>query len=325
MITMRKMAARRVDNKVDIKNKNDEATIYLYDSIGGWFGIDPQEFIKEFNDIKAKTINLRVDSDGGDIFAARAIKTVIMQHNAKVIAHVDGLAASAASFLVMGADEIEIVDGGFLMIHNALSFLHIFGYFNIQEIEKLIETMDKEMSLHEKINKSIAKDYSKKTGDSVDSFLELMNAETWFTAEEALEKGLVDRIYDGEPVEGKYDLSIYNNVPEGIKTRTKTKIDNKKDINERDMEKNLRDVGYSRNQAKDIVAKVFRDERDARNEPDSTNVRDAQDDVSADQRDAEGKPIDESDNQVDDLAEAKNLVDDVVELLSKTKCLTKKE
>lgn len=325
MITMRKMAIRKIDNKINIKNKDEEATIYLYSDIGGWFGIDHQEFIKEFNGIKAKTIHLRVDSAGGDIFAARAIKTAIMQHSAKVIAHIDGLAASAASFLVMGADEIEIVDGGFMMIHNALSFLDVFGYFNLESINKLVEELNKEASLHEKINESIANDYSKKTGKSSEEFLKMMNAETWFTAEEALENGLVDRIYDGEAVDGKYDLSIYNNVPEKMKLRINAKKDDKKDLNERDFEKNLRDVGYSRNQAKDIVAKVFRDERDARSEPDNTNVRDAQTDISADQRDAEEKPINQENDQIDDLAEAKKLVDPVVEILTKVKQVTKKE
>lgn len=290
MITARNMAARRVDSKIDIKNQENESTIYLYGDIGGWFGVDYQEFIKEFNDIKAKTIHLRVDSAGGDIFAARAIKTAIMQHKAKVIAHVDGLAASAASFLIMGADEVEIVDGGFLMIHNALSFLDVLGYFNKQAMEKLVEDMNKEISLHEKINESIANDYAKKTGKTAEEFLTMMDAETWFTAEEALENKLVDRIYDGEAVEGKYDLSMYNNVPEKMKIRSKVNIEDKKDINERDFEKNLRDAGYSRKQAKEIVAKVFRDERDARNEPDNPNVRDAQTEISADQRDADKKP-----------------------------------
>ena len=73
-----------------------------------------------------------------------------MQHSSKVIAHIDGIAASAASFLVMGADEIEMVDGGFMMIHNALSFIDVFGYFNKLSLEKLIEDMTKEVGLHEK-------------------------------------------------------------------------------------------------------------------------------------------------------------------------------
>lgn len=288
MITMRKMAARRVDKKIDIKNKDDEATIYLYGDIGGWFGIDSQEFIKEFNDISAKTIHLRVDSGGGDIFSARAIKTAIMQKDAKVIAHIDGLAASAASFLVMGADEIEIVDGGFMMIHNALSFIDVFGYFNLKDIEELIDSLTKEKDLQEKINKTIANDYAKRTGKDVEEFITMMDATTWFTADEALENGLVDRVYDGEVVDGKYDLSMYNNVPDKIASRTNE--NNKKELNKRELEKDLRDAKYSRNQAKDIVAKVFRDERDAQSEPENHDVRDVQNDDSADQRDADDKP-----------------------------------
>ena len=75
--------------------------------------------------MSASTIHVRIDSDGGDIFAARSMKTAIMQHKAHMIAHIDGLAASSASFVAMGADEIEIVEGGFLMMHNALSLLDI--------------------------------------------------------------------------------------------------------------------------------------------------------------------------------------------------------
>lgn len=326
MITMRKMAARRVDKKIDITNKDDEATIYLYGDIGGWFGIDSQEFIKEFNGLTAKTIHLRVDSGGGDIFSARAIKTAIMQKDAKVIAHIDGLAASAASFLVMGANEIEIVDGGFMMIHNALSFLDVFGYFNLKDIEELINSLDKEKELQEKINETIANDYAKRTGKDKDEYLSMMDATTWFTAQEALENGLVDRVYDGEVVENKYDLSIYNNVPEKLKVRVNSNgNETKKELNERDLEKNLRDVGYSRNQAKDIVAKVFRDERDARNEPGNTNVRDAQTDVGADQRDVGETPEEVPNKPVDELEEVKKLVDPVVELLNKAKQLTTKE
>lgn len=290
MITVRKMATRRVDKKVDIKNKDDEATIYLYGDIGGWFGVDHLEFVKELNDIKAKTIHLRVDSGGGDIFAARAIKTAIMQHSSKVIAHIDGIAASAASFLVMGADEIEMVDGGFMMIHNALSFIDVFGYFNKLSLEKLIEDMTKEVGLHEKINESIANDYAKKTGKTKEEFLAYMDAETWFDAQQALDVGLIDRKYDGETVDGKHDLSIYNNVPDKLRPVGSVSAADEKELNERDLEKNLRDVGYSRNQAKNIVAKVFHDERDARSEPGTQDVRDAQSDDGADQRDAGEKP-----------------------------------
>jgi len=252
MLTVRKTSAIRA-NRHEIQNKATEATVYLYGDIGGWFGVDQLEFIKEFNTIDAGTIHLRVDSSGGDVFAARAIKTAIMQHKAKVIAHIDGIAASAASFLVMGADEIEIVNGGFIMIHNAMSFIDILGYFNADDLQKLIDDLGKEKDLHGKINESIAADYMKKSGNSKEKVLEWMAAETWFTAQEALENKFADRIYDGEPVDGSYDLSIFAKTPEAVKQRNKN-------LSKRTLEKALRDAGLTNKEAKKILAEGFKDD-----------------------------------------------------------------
>jgi len=257
MLTVRKIAARAINNRHDMQNKQNEATVYLYGDIGGWFGIDHLEWVKDFNLIDASTIHLRIDSSGGDIFAARAMKTAIMQHKATVIAHVDGIAASAASFFVMGANEIEIVDGGFFMIHNALSFLDIFGYFNADDLAKLADDISKEATLHAKINEAIANDYVKKTGNDQKKILGWMAAETWFTAKEAVENGFADRIYDGEPIEGSYDLSIFANTPQSIKDRNSK-------LSKRTLEKALRDAGLTNKEAKKILAEGFKDDqRDA--------------------------------------------------------------
>ena len=290
MLIVKKTNAVRVDQR-EVENKNGEATVYLYGDIGGWFGIDHLEFVKEFNAIDAGTIHLRVDSNGGDVFEARTIKTAIMQHKAKVIGHVDGIAASAASFLLMGCDEVEIVDGGFIMIHRAMSFVDIFGYFNADDLDDLINDMGKERALHEKINESIANDYVKGTENSKEKVLEWMAAETWFTAKEAVDNSFADRIYDGKPVEGKYDLSIFNNVPEELKLRDQSIQTNeetqKEDLTVRDAEKALRDVGFSRNRSKEIIAKGFQDECDAQSDAVNQNEREVQNDDSNSQRDAE--------------------------------------
>jgi len=249
----------------NLNNKSkDEPTAYIYGDIGGWFGIDHLEFCKDFNKIDSDTIHLRIDSSGGDIFAARAIKTCIMQHKAKVIGHVDGIAASAASFLLMGCDEIEMVEGGFLMIHNAMSYMDILGYFNIDDLGQLLVDIKKEVDLHGKINESIANDYAKRTGIEKEKFLSWMADETWFTAQESLDNKLIDRIYDGEPVEGSYDLSIFAKVPESLKLR------NQKE-SKRSIEKALRDAGLSNKQAKELLAKGYREtqepQRDVGNVP----------------------------------------------------------
>jgi len=288
MIIKRKTSATR-SNKREISNKNGEATVYMYGDIGGWFGIDHLEWIKEFNAIDAKTIHLRIDSDGGDVFAARAMKTAIMQHDSKVIAHIDGIAASAASFIAMGADEIEIVDGGFLMVHNALSGLDILGYFNAKDLDELVDDLQKERARHDKINQSIADDYAKKSGSNMEDIKQWMDDETWFTAKEAMENGLVDRVYDGEPVDGKYDLSLFNNVPkELMKRKTGDEMESVRDEpnDKRKAEKALRKAGFSRNEALEIVAKGFQDESDSQTEPIDQDVSDSQNEADEPQSDS---------------------------------------
>lgn len=257
MIISRKTSTRAMSNRHEPQNNSNgeikEATIYLYGNIGGWWGIDHLDWIQEFNAIDADVIHLRIASEGGDVFAARAMKTAVMQHKAKVIAHIDGLAASAASFLAMGADEIEIVDGGFFMIHNATSLMDILGYFNINDLEDLLKEIDKEKVLHEKINESIANDYAKAIKADKDQIITWMEAETWFTAQESLDYGFADRIYDGTPVEGSYDLSIFANAPEALKRRNQM-------ANKRTIEKALRDAGCSKQKAKSILKEGYKDE-----------------------------------------------------------------
>ena len=90
---------------------DEEASIYIYDAIGSWFGIDAQEFVRSLNSITANTIHLRINSPGGDVFDARAMITAVRQHKSKIVAHIDGLAASAATGLALAADEVEISEG----------------------------------------------------------------------------------------------------------------------------------------------------------------------------------------------------------------------
>ena len=219
--------------------------------------------------IDADTIHLRINSPGGDVFAARAIQTALKQHPAKVIAHIDGLAASAASVVAMAGDEIEMVDGGFLMIHKALSFFDILGYFNDDNLGELVNDMKKERDLLAKVDESIANDYVKRTGKEMDEIKQKMADETWFSATEAIDYGMIDSIYDGEPVENKYDLSIFAKTPERLQT--------KGEITKRDIERALRDVGCTQTMAKAILADGWMDEgtqRDVEPEPVTPPQRD---------------------------------------------------
>lgn len=199
----------RVEAKTD--DANDEATVYLYDTIVStdeeaewWGGVSPQAFVKALHEIKAGTIHLRVNSPGGSVFAGRAMEQALREHSAKVIAHVDGLAASAASFLIMGADEVHMAPGSFLMIHKAWTFT--FG--NEDDLRK-------EADLLAQIDTSLAKTYATRSGQAVDEISSWMAAETWMEADRAVELGFADLVDAGTKASNavSWDTSAFRNAP----------------------------------------------------------------------------------------------------------------
>jgi ATP-dependent Clp protease protease subunit len=161
---------------------SDAATVRIFSEIGGW-GISAEDFANDLAKINAKTIHLRINSPGGDVFAASAIYNSLRNHKARVISYIDGLAASAATIIMLAADEVRIAANGFVMIHEASS-----GVWGTES------DMRKTADLLDKLNHSIADTYAKKTGKTREEMLALMNAETWFNADEAKAAGLVDTI-----------------------------------------------------------------------------------------------------------------------------------
>lgn len=189
--------------------KDDEATIYIYDAIVAdedtayWLGgVSAEMLVPEIRGIKGGTIHLRINSPGGDVFAAQAICQAIRESGAKVVAHIDGYAASAATVIATAADEVEIADGGFYMIHN--SWTWAMGNAN---------DLTSTAALLAKIDGSLAAQYANKSGKSVDDIKAQMDAETWFTAQEAVDAGLVDRIAEGKKAEASWNLSTYAKAP----------------------------------------------------------------------------------------------------------------
>lgn len=193
------------------KPEADEATLYLYDMIVNsddeaefFGGVSPQAFIKALNEITAKTIHLRVNSPGGSVFAARAIEQAIREHGSQIIAHVDGVAASAASFLIMAADSIEMAPGAFIMIHKAWSF----GYGNADELRK-------HAALLEQIDGSLVKTYAKRTAQQEAEISAWMADETWFDADRAVSLGFADRVAEDSESNAaiEWDLQAYSHAP----------------------------------------------------------------------------------------------------------------
>lgn len=222
MMPMNKLMQLMVDNvstqrAFRIENATEtEATVYIYDGIGDWIGVAAKDFVPELRAIKANTIHLRINSPGGDVFDGRAIMNALRQHPAKVIAHIDGLAASAASTVMLGADEIRASAGSFVMVHRAMTL-------TIGNTIELRATAD----MLAKIDGEIMADYEAKTGKDRAEVEGWMAQDTWFTADEALEAGLIDSVVERPAVKNAWNLAAFENVPEALNA-AQTDID--KDI-----------------------------------------------------------------------------------------------
>jgi ATP-dependent Clp protease protease subunit len=188
-----------------------EATLYVYDVIDSYWGVNAQDVAKAISGLDADTtLHLRVNSPGGDVFEARAIAASIRAFGGKTVAHIDALAASAATSIAIACDEVEISDGGFFMIHNAWTL----AYGNKDDFAETI-------SLLTKIDDGIVADYSQKTGKSADEIVAWMNAETWFTAQEAVDNGFADRMAPApekkKNTTGKsWNLAAFNKAPKAL-------------------------------------------------------------------------------------------------------------
>jgi len=170
----------------------EEATVYIYDEIG-YFGTSAQGFVDQLNGITAPKLNIRINSPGGDVFDGVAIHSALMASKAHVTVHIDGIAASAASYIAMAGDNIIMARNATMMIHEASGLV----WGNKRE-------MRQQAALLEKLDGNIADMYQMQAGGTIEDWLALMEAETWYTGQEALAAGLVDEITqpdEDEPAE----------------------------------------------------------------------------------------------------------------------------
>jgi ATP-dependent protease ClpP protease subunit len=169
-----------------------DATIYLYgpiDSWGGPWGISAGEVAQALNALPSGTtdITLRINSPGGEVFEAVAITNLLRDHSARITARVDGLAASAASFLAVSADELVMGGNTELMIHDAWGL----AIGNAEDMRSYAQLLDS-------TSDNIASMYDAKAGGGTAQWRDYMKAESWFTAEEAVELGLADSVNTGQ-------------------------------------------------------------------------------------------------------------------------------
>lgn len=159
------------------------ADVYIYDSIGGWFGVSADDFVRDVAGLDVDHLHVHLNSPGGDAWEGVAIANVLRQHRAEVTVWVDGIAASAASVIAMAGDEVVMGIGAQLMVHDAWTV----AIGNAAELRKEAEVADS-------VSDAVASVYAAKAGGTAAEWRAVMQAERWYTGEQAVEAKLADRV-----------------------------------------------------------------------------------------------------------------------------------
>lgn len=200
---LKRPLARLKQDKADdwyrLQNKAGETpALYIYDEIG-YFGQTAKGLADDLRELKSDTLDVHLNSPGGDIFDGLAIYQALKDHPAQVTVRVDGLAASIASVIMMAADRIVMAPKASVMIHDGWSV----ACGNAADLRKLADLLDKQSEI-------IASVYADRSGQPADFWRDRMRDETWYNAEEALAAGLVDEIEGQEKrTEEAFDLSVF--------------------------------------------------------------------------------------------------------------------
>lgn len=189
-----------------------QAELILYGIIDRWGDIDPRavrDELKELGDVAE--LHVRINSEGGSIFDGLAVYNTLKGHSAKIVVHVDGMALSMASVIAMAGDEIVMAEGAMLMIHNPL-------WLAAGEAEDMRQAAD----VMDKLKDQLVGIYAGRTGQPTADIASLMDAETWFTAEEAIALGFADRQEDRMAIAATFDPHKFRNLPEHLRQASPT-------------------------------------------------------------------------------------------------------
>lgn len=218
-----------------IATKDRTADIMIYGDITSmatalrrWYGddenvaeVDSFQITKEINGLDVDTINVFINSYGGEVAEALAIYSALKRHSASVHTYCDGFACSAATIIFCAGDVRTMGSIALLMIHNCMSYI---GYANSEEMRKAAEDNDK-------INQSSINAYLTVTSLSEEKITELMDNATWLTAKEALDYGFATEIADQEE-DGTAQQSAFGMIREAVLTTQARTAGTAVDLNE---------------------------------------------------------------------------------------------
>ena len=188
-----------------IRAESKGAEVVIYDEIGA-YGVSAKGFLAELGALPDGTpLALRLNSPGGSVFDAVAIYNAIKRHSGTVTVWIDGIAASAASYIAMAGDEVVMPENAFLMIHDPAGM--VMG--TATDMRAMAEALDK-------IKGSLLQGYAAKSGRPQEEIAPLMAAETWLDAKDALDLGFADRIAEPVRIAARFDVGRFRNAPPAL-------------------------------------------------------------------------------------------------------------
>jgi ATP-dependent Clp endopeptidase proteolytic subunit ClpP len=183
------------------------AEIAIYDEIGA-FGMPAKAFLDELKALApAADVMLRINSPGGSVFDGVAIYNALKRHNGRVTVLIDGIAASIASMIAMAGDEVVMPANAMLMLHDPSGL--VMG--TASDMRSMADALDK-------MKAGMVGAYRDKSSRDDAEIEALMLAETWLTADEAIDLGLADRIEEPVRMAAHFDLSRFQNPPPQLAT-----------------------------------------------------------------------------------------------------------
>lgn len=185
-----------------IRARGTGAEVAIYDEIGA-YGVSAKGFLTELGALPEGTpVDLRLNSPGGSVFDAVAIHNAIKRHEGTVTVWIDGIAASAASYVAMAGDQIVMPENAFLMIHDPAGL--VMG--TAEDMRAMAEALDK-------VKGSLVTGYATKSGRTPEEVSALMAAETWFEASDAVAQGFADRLIEPVRIAARFDIGRFRNAP----------------------------------------------------------------------------------------------------------------
>jgi ATP-dependent Clp endopeptidase proteolytic subunit ClpP len=191
---------------IEAKAAERTAEITIFDSIGATWdgeGVTAKQFIADLKALDAEQITLLINSPGGSVFDGLAIYNALVASGAEITGKVMGVAASAASFILMACKRIVMPENSFLMIHNASSI----AWGDSATMRETADWLDK-------IGDSIVNIYATRTGKSVEQIKSWLNAETWFSAAEAKDNGFADEVGAAFAATAQFEV---DKLPENVR------------------------------------------------------------------------------------------------------------